>query len=406
MPALMPFRAWRYAPNFSLDAVTAPPYDVLSSGDVQHFANMDAHNIVHVDVPPQTPDGYADAGARLRDWMTGGELVRDPAPTLTLYRLLFRDATGAHRQITGLLGALPVTDYGTSQVLPHEQVTAKASTDRLDLTRATNANLSPVWGLSLASGLTDLLTSTWDDAVAAGAKSAGLSVGDGASLVTHQVLPITDPNVIDAIDTLMAPADVLIADGHHRYGVAQRYRDEVGASSASDSEKAAAALTLAFVNELVEEQLCVEAIHRVYDGAPFEALRSALSVDFELSPAPEPSPAVLAHMVELGRLVLLSPDGTAYWLTPKPGAFDGLRALDGLWLEHALAGVSGMSVDYEHDLDEVLAQLPRRSGAVLIRPTSIDEIRRTATEGLLMPPKSTFFTPKPRTGLVLRTMDE
>ena len=165
-------------------------------------------------------------------------------------------------------------------------------------------------------------------------------------------------------------------------------------------------LTLAFVSELVADQLNIDAIHRLYDGVPFQALSLALADRFDPTPAPAPTPGMLDQMVALGRLVLLAPDGQVTWLTPKPGAFDGVRALDGLWLEQTLKDVAGLRVTYQHGLAEVLAALPDHSGAVLIRPTSIEEIRRTATEGLLMPPKSTFFTPKLQTGLVVRTLDE
>ena len=436
MPELMPFRGWRYAPALDLLSVTAPPYDVLSDAEVAAYAARDARNIVHVDVPPHTAEGYAGAAATLRAWMADGVLVRDVAPTLTLYRQHFTDETGAARSVIGVLGGLPVVDYrssveqapdpsscrrqdpvgsvaarpqslgnsrdpapggittAASTVLPHENVTPKASTDRLDLTRATNANLSPVWGLSLASGLAGLLQRTWDAAVAAGAVPAGLEEAG----VTHETLPIADAGAIDAINALLGPADVLIADGHHRYGVAQKYRDEAGTPAARH--------TLAFVGELVDDQLSVEAIHRLYDGVSFHALCAALATSFDLAPAPRPTQSTLAEMVATGRLVLLAPDGSAAWLTPKPGAFDGVRALDGAWLEHALAGVPGLQVSYQHGLAEVLGAVSSHAGAVLIRPTSIAEIRRTATEGLLMPPKSTFFTPKLRTGLVLRTMDE
>jgi len=199
----------------------------------------------------------------------------------------------------------------------------------------------------------------------------------------------------------MATDDVLIADGHHRYGVSQQYRDEIRA--ATGRTDTAAEYTLAFINELVADQLSIEAIHRVYTGCSLDQLRADLSGCFALSPAPAPSPGLLAEMVESGRLVLLHPDGSAEWLTPRPGAFDGVRALDGAWLEHALAG-SPARVDYQHGLDEMIELVG--SGAVtagiLIRPTSLAEIQRTAREGLLMPPKSTFFTPKLRTGLVLR----
>jgi hypothetical protein len=110
-------------------------------------------------------------------------------------------------------------------------------------------------------------------------------------------------------------------------------------------------------------------------------------------------------MEERGRLVLVGPDGGAEWLIPRPAAFDGVRALDGVWLEHALDGTPA-EVTYQHGVDEAVAAV--RSGAaiaaILIRPVSIAEIERTAREGLLMPPKSTFFRPKLRTGLVVRDL--
>jgi hypothetical protein len=110
-------------------------------------------------------------------------------------------------------------------------------------------------------------------------------------------------------------------------------------------------------------------------------------------------------MRERGRLVLLGPNGSTEWLIPRPGAFDGVRPLDGEWLEHALAGTEA-GVTYQHGLEEAVTAVGSgaATGAVLIRPVSIAEIERTARERLLMPPKSTFFTPKLRTGLVLRDL--
>ena len=157
MPRFMPFRAIRYAPHVDLDAVVAPPYDVLSDADLDALAARDDHNIVHVDVPRGGDDRYANAGQLFRQWLADGVLVTDQHPTFTLYRMRFSDESGAHRDLVGVLGGLEVVDDGAGGVLPHERTTPKASTDRLDLTRATEANLSPVWGLSLAGSLTSLL---------------------------------------------------------------------------------------------------------------------------------------------------------------------------------------------------------------------------------------------------------
>jgi Uncharacterized conserved protein len=389
MPKIAAFEALRYAAGADLQLVIAPPYDVLSAADVSELGALDEHNIVHVDVPTGGEDRYEVAAHTLQEWLAAGVLVRDEQPSLTIYRMAFTDATGTARTIVGVLAGLEVVDLDAGGVLPHERTTPKAVTDRLDLTRATATNLSPVWGLSLASGLTT--------ALAAPGEPVGSMTADG---VLHSVERITDPARIAEITAIIGADDVLIADGHHRYSISRTYRDEVRAASGRiDTE---AEFTLTFINELVADQLSIEAIHRVYTNICVDELRADLSGCFDIEPAPEPSPAMLAQMVELGRLVLLGPD-TTEWLIPKPGVFDDVRALDGAYLEHALAG-SRAEVSYQHGLAEVvdLVASAQVNAAILIRPTSLAEIQRTAREGLLMPPKSTFFTPKLRTGLVIR----
>ena len=389
MPRIAPFPAIRYAPGTDLQHVIAPPYDVLSPADVAELAARDPHNIVHIDVPSGGDDRYDLAARTLAAWLDAGVLVRDEAPSLTVYRMAFTDATGAARTIVGVLCGLEVVDIDAGGVLPHERTTAKAVTDRLDLTRATATNLSPVWGLSLASGLTTALGEPGEP--------VGDMVADG---VVHTVERITDEARIASITALLAADDVLIADGHHRYAISRTYRDEVRAASGrTDTD---AEFTLTFVNELVADQLSIEAIHRVYTGICVDELRAVLAACFDVEPAPAPTPQLLADMVSLGRLVLVGPD-TTEWLIPKVGVFADVRALDGAYLEHALAG-SRAIVDYQHGLDEVVGRVAARdvTAAILIRPTSLTEIERTAREGLLMPPKSTFFTPKLRTGLVVR----
>jgi len=158
MPRIEPFPAIRYASGADLQRVIAPTYDVLSPADVASLAALDEHNIVHIDVPTGGADRYDVAARTLAEWLESGVLVRDEQPSLTIYRIAFVDATGASRTIVGVLAGLEVVDLDAGGVLPHERTTPKAVTDRLDLTRATATNLSPVWGLSLASGLTAALT--------------------------------------------------------------------------------------------------------------------------------------------------------------------------------------------------------------------------------------------------------
>jgi uncharacterized protein (DUF1015 family) len=278
-------------------------------------------------------------------------------------------------------------------VLPHERTTPKAKTDRLDLTRATRSNLSPVWGLSLTPGLTELL------------REPGERVGTctDENGVLHTVERVTDPARVAAISQAVGANPVLIADGHHRYAISRVYRDEQRADGHGGGT---AELTLTYVAELVEEQLSIDAIHRLYLGVSADELLGMLSPFFETSEAGPVQPGFATEVVQRGALCLVRPNGTGVWLTPRPEAFEGVRALDGAYLEHALAA-HDVEVTYQHGVQHVVDTVAagRAEVGVLIRPTSIVEIRRTADERLLMPPKSTFFTPKLRTGPVIRPLD-
>ena len=347
MPRFTPFPALRYS-NRSIDDLIAPPYDVLSAADLEALGSRSRFNITHIDVPQESqgPDRYLAAATTLDEWIDTGVMEYDDVPTFTIYRMRFTDSTGADRDIAGVLGGLEVVDEGAGGVLPHERVTPKASTDRLDLTRATKANLSPVWGLSLATGLTDLLAEP-------GEPLSSVTV-DG---VEHVIERVSDPARVEAIAALIATDDVLIADGHHRYGISRTYRDEVRAGN--DNQPSPADETLAFVNELVADQLSVEAIHRLYHDVTLEDLTTALDAVFERADAGIVGADTLATMDSQGVLCLVAPDGSAQWLSPRPGAFDSVRALDGAWLEHALADLDHR-VAYQHGVDHVVEAVTSR----------------------------------------------
>jgi uncharacterized protein (DUF1015 family) len=397
VPRFEPFSALRYANTGALGDLCAPPYDVQSDIDRERYGLRNPHNIVHVDMPIGSDEDdarYHTANDTLQEWKKAGVMVRDASPTFTIYRMEFHDSLGRLRKTVGVLGGLEVVDEGAGGVLPHERTTPKAKTDRLQLTRATKANLSPVWGLSLAAGLTALLEDP--------AEPMGHYRDDNG--VKHVVERLSDPVRIAAIAELVASKPVVIADGHHRYAISRTYRDETRQSTGSSNT--GAELTLTYVNELIDEQLSVAAIHRLYCDVSITALTQALEGHFHVEPVATVEDGVLLKMNERGALFLLDPTGSGVWLTPRLETFTGVRDLDSARLEHALAGTSH-TVEYQHGLDEVRLKVDsgNYSAAILIRPVSVDEIRRTAHEGLLMPPKSTFFTPKLQTGLVVRELD-
>jgi uncharacterized protein (DUF1015 family) len=386
VPRFTPFRAIRYADGTDLAAVTAPPYDVLSDADLDALEERDPHNIVHVDVPRERDgDGrYEAAAARLRSWLAEGVLVEDPERALYLYRVDFTDAAGTRQGTVGVLGGLEVQEHDArADVLPHERTTPKATTDRLDLTRATGANLSPVWGLSLAEGLFELL--------APAATPLGEVTVDG---VRHRLERIDDADRRRAIAAVVAGAPVVIADGHHRYDVARTYRREQPPGPAEE--------TLCFVAELVDHQLHVQPIHRLLDVDAAD-LGATLADRFELEPFGEVTSDIVERLVQAGGLALVDRDGQATLLRPLDGAFEGVPDLDSARLEAAL-GSRAAGLRYQHGVAEVLDALDHghARSAVLLRPVSVEAIRAMAGARGLMPPKSTFFWPKLRTGLVIR----
>ncbi len=394
MPRFEPFQALRYGSNVELNEVCSPPYDVLSDADRLALANKHENNIVHIDMP-LAPSGnaYEHAASVLTQWIGNSVMVRDEVPSFTLYRMQFTDSTGKPRNVVGVIGALEVVDEGAGGVLPHERTTPKAKTDRLELTRATDANLSPVWGLSLASGLSKLLSEPGEH--------LGSVIDDLG--VIHSVERVADGARIAAISTAISSHPVVIADGHHRYAISRTYRDET--RDRLNSKTSGAELTMTYVNELIDEQLSVAAIHRLYEGISYKELAAALSPFFTITDADPVGPTTLSQMNERNSLCLVAKTGRTHWLTPIANKFAGVRNLDSAYLEHALSNVQH-EVRYQHGVTEIQHELQTSdaTAAILIRPVSVAEIQRTANEGLLMPPKSTFFTPKLRTGFVLREM--
>ncbi len=374
--------------------VLAPPYDVLTEADRAAYASRSLHNIVHLDVPI-APDGYAEAHRLLDRWERDGSLVADPAPAFTAYRMSFTDELGRRRATTGVIGALELMRPGEGDVLPHERTTPKAKSDRLRLLQATAANLSAIWGLSLAHGLADL--------VAAAGGELMFDVTDEAG-VRHEARRVDDPATVASIGRLVAAAPVVIADGHHRYETCLAYRSERRA--ASGDAPGDYDLTMAYVVELAEEHLHVEAIHRLISGlAPDVDLTAVLDRHFVTAAAGAVGPRTLAEMLERGALCLVSPGGSGTFLTPRPGVFADVADLDSARLDHALRDVSH-DLSFQHGVDLVLESV--RSGAaqaaVLLRPVPIATIEAFAHERRLMPPKSTFFAPKPKTGIVVRLL--
>jgi uncharacterized protein (DUF1015 family) len=385
----------RYTTHGDVTQLMAPPYDVISPERRRQLADQDPHNAVHLDLPVDEGelDRYEAACKRLHRWLDEQVLAADADPAFYLYRMDYTSALGHPAQTTGVIGALELSTPGSADVLPHEQTTPKAKSDRLQMLRSCRSNLSPIWGLSLSGGLTDLLRS--DD--------EPLIHWTGSDGVEHRLWSVTEPEAQASIRAAIEPHPVLIADGHHRYQTSLQYRDERRAES---DVAGPYDLTMAFIVELVESQLDVRAIHRalrVPGGGT--ALAAALGDWFDDVGEGAADGTVLDQMQANDALALVTADGTRL-LSPKADRFEGARALDSVRLDRAIAGLDA-EVTYDHSLASIRQAIDegRIDAGVLLRPATVPQIADVSHAEELMPPKTTYFHPKPSTGAVYRSLD-
>ena len=395
MPRFEAFTGLRYSLSHvrSLEDVICPPYDVISDPERIALEGRSPYNVVRLELPHGEADRYVGARRLLDAWRDGGIMQRDSKPAFYGYRMSYRDPLGAPRQTVGVIGALGLEEPGRG-ILPHEETTPKAKTDRLELIRATRSNLSPIWVLSPTAGLSALLEAPEHPAEHA----------RDAEGVTHEVWPITAEASVRAISEAVGANPVLVADGHHRYETALTFQEELRSGS---SPQGGEGYVMALAVELADSQLNVQAIHRLIVGLPagFDIV-AGLSEWFDLVPAGPVDRSILARMEESATMGVLTEESA--WLarpterTLEAAAYD----LDSSRLDVALSSLPEHTVVYQHGWDDAAAAVATgaASAAVLLRPATVEQISAVSRGASRMPPKTTFFWPKPRTGMVIREL--
>ncbi len=420
MADVQPLRALHYDPAVvgALADVVAPPYDVIDSAQRAALLARSPFNVAAVDLPKAEngePDPYAAAGELFESWQQQGAVVRDEEPALWAHTQDYTGPDGRARTRRGFFCRVAIEAYGAGRVRPHERTHPGPKEDRLRLTRATRSNVSPIF--SLYSDPEDRAWQALAPAVA-GAPWGEVSDADGTR---HRLWRVSDPAAIAAVQAATADAELLIADGHHRYETMQAYADEVGGPGEHR-------YILMCLVALEDPGLTVFPTHRLVTGldeGQRQALRAALERDFEIEEVAEadiaPSPGTGA--LQLGyfdghheRPLRLTLKDQSIADAALPDRSEAYRHLDTGVLETLLLkGALGMSDDdiahfngmfYARDTTEALAMV--RSGdydaAFLMRPTPVEQVREVAAAGENMPPKSTYFFPKLLTGLLFNPL--
>jgi len=422
MADVQPLRALHYDPTVAgaLADVVAPPYDVIDASQRAALLRRSSLNVVAVDLPEGEPDRYESARERFEQWQREGALVRDEQPALWAHSQEYTGPDGQRRTRRGFFCRVRIEGYGPGRVRPHERTHPGPKEDRLRLTRATRANISPIFSL-----FSDPQEAAWSALAPFTGEQPWGEVTDGDGTV-HRLWRVDDADAIAAVQDATRDAELLIADGHHRYETMQAYAEEVDAAgTAAGAEHRYILMCLV---ALEDPGLTVFPTHRLVnklDEPRRAALADALQRDFEIAEVPveQLAPRPADGALQLG--YVSSRDERCYRLTLRDQAIadaalsghsDAYRHLDTGVLETLLLkGALGLSDDdishfnglfYARDVDEALRFV--RSGeydaAFVMRPTPIEQVRDIAAAGENMPPKSTFFFPKLLTGLLFNPL--
>jgi uncharacterized protein (DUF1015 family) len=410
MSDVRPFRALRPRPELAV-RVAAPPYDVINSDEARRMAEGNEISFLHVNKPeidlPPDLDPYDDrvyaTGARnLRRLMASGVLVREPEPRFYVYQQRME----AHVQ-AGVVCAASCEEYASGLIKRHEFTRKDKEDDRTRHTHELNANAGPVFLTYRKRTAIDAVV----DGVRRSQPTYDFVAPDG---VAHTVW-IVPRDEAEAVRAAFREVPALyVADGHHRAASAARVGLERKAANRSHRGDEPYCYFLAVL--FPHDQLQIMDYNRVVrdlGGLSETAFLAKVSERFAVAPASDPRPEGRHRFgMYLG--------GRWHRLEAKAGSFpayDPVRSLDAAILqENLLAPVLGIAdVRTDKRIDFVggirgLRELERRvndgwAAAFALHPVSIEELMAVADAGLVMPPKSTWFEPKLRSGLLVRTLD-
>ena len=398
----------------SLADVTAPPYDVIDPRLRAELLARSPLNVVEIDLPqaPAGGDPYEHADETLEAWTLQGVLTADREPAIWALTQDYQGPDGSPRTRHGFLARVRVTEYGAGLVRPHERTQPGPKEDRLRLTEATRHNLSPIFALHPGDAWRHIEPQL-------GADPWG-EVTDPDGTV-HRIWRVADPAVHEALAAELADAELLIADGHHRYETARTYADQIGGEGPHR-------YTLMCLVSLQDPGLTIFGTHRLLsdlDPGAQERLAEGIREHFELEevdaddldPAGSDGTGVFgyidAHHRRGFRLRLKDTAAIDEALADRSEAY---RRLDAVILEELILkrtlGLSDADIaakrglGYAKDVAEALRLLDEGAyqAAFLLRPTPVEQVREVAAHGETMPPKSTYFFPKVLTGVVFNPL--
>ena len=439
MAHIIPFRGTLYDPATvgSVRDVVAPPYDIIDADGQRSLHDRHPHNIIRlelgIDQPGdnETNNRYTRAAQTLQEWIDSGAMKRDAQPALYYHTIDYMpptsDTRAPQRTLRGFLVTTKLEPLDSGSIYPHENTRSAAKTDRLNLLKSCKANLSPIWLLysDPHNAILGLLENTVKE------KPARIDFQDDNGC-RQRLWTISDPSVLQQIVNHMQSKPLFIADGHHRYETALNYqrlrREQAGSPAGLQPYDG----VLMLLSPLEDPGLTVLPTHRVTTTPlpPYEQIKALLGDKFDVKEFPFTAgtkQAVRAQFVEALRTngrtdptFGLALKGKDQYVTlslkqaHRPDAKASPRSrLDVSLLQQLVVSTlcptqqEQEAILYTKDDHEALdwAADGTGTGALLLNATKVSEVQAVATAGERMPHKSTYFYPKPLTGLVIHVME-
>jgi len=423
---ISPFQGIRYNQQIIKDlaSVICPPYDIITPEEQKRYYETSEYNIIRLEHGMVLPDDNVSNNkhSRSRDtfkkWLNDNILQTDASPTFYIYEqgFTYRDT---RRKRLGLIAAVMLEPWEKRVILPHENTTPQSKSDRLDLMRACNANISPVFSLYDDPG--QRVTKLMHEKMRQSKLLIDVTVGNE----THKVWKANEPEFVQRISHFISPKTIYIADGHHRYETALTYQEERHKISGSQSGYEAFNFVMMTLVSFADSGLVVLPVHRVIRGLSEQTisdLESKLNDYFELQSVSLSEAKLDESMVNTIRVLGLQKDSVVTLRLRQsapinevmpPGHSEAYQKLDISMFEHLIKEkLLGLSVEngnilYTPDTKHVksLMEDGQYQLAFLMNPLPVATIKSISDSNDRMPKKSTFFYPKLPTGLVLNRLD-
>jgi uncharacterized protein (DUF1015 family) len=427
MSVIRPFPAIRYATKAShdLSARLSPPYDIIDDRGKAALLARDPDNFVKVDLPYMPPKTagpaplYEGSQATIARWLRNGTMVRDRAPALYVYHQAYQHGGAAY--VRKMFAArLQLEPFGAGSIFPHERTFGGPKEDRLALTKATCANLSPIFGLY--EDAQNVVARRLEQALAPEPLATGTLDG-----VENSLWAVTDAATIANVTQLMEAKATYIADGHHRCGTGMLYRDWLVGQQGPLPPEHPANFVLCVFCAMEDPGLLILPTHRLVPGVsvgpdtfagdarveikPLEASGASAAITALKKFGPQ---AVGVYNAAGQKFYVLRPAQTDILESLEPDRTPAWRRL-GVAFLHAyvldrvvspkLCGGKPAEVRYIKADNEAIREAGATHGSVfLMQPTTMEELRAVCSAGDLMPQKSTYFYPKLASGLFINPL--